>query len=265
MRLPGGILREGVLQRDVRFRPVTGALDLELAELSAVDRPLPTQVTAILQVALESLAGEPPSAERVRELCVGDRQWLMRRLGVHLGLAASWLTARCPDCDEPFDVFVDPDALPARSPSAGFPFAEIETSLGARRFRVPNGGDQEALEDLGAASEDEAYVALARRCAVEPLDGHGLSAEDLEAIDEALEAASPEVAQEIGATCPSCGSTSSVSVDPYAFLSTTTAAVLSAVHTLASAYGWSEAEILALPRVRRDLYMEMVSAGGDAS
>jgi hypothetical protein len=32
------------------------------------------------------------------------------------------------------------------------------------------------------------------------------------------------------------------------------------VHTLASAYGWSESEILALSDARRRLYMEMVNA-----
>ena len=32
------------------------------------------------------------------------------------------------------------------------------------------------------------------------------------------------------------------------------------VHTLASAYGWSESEILSLSDARRRLYLEMVSA-----
>jgi hypothetical protein len=36
--------------------------------------------------------------------------------------------------------------------------------------------------------------------------------------------------------------------------------LLAEVHLIASAYGWSEAEILGLSRARRDFYLDMVRA-----
>lgn len=262
MPLLGGILRDGVRSCDFSFKPVTGALELEVAQLAVEDANPPERVTAVLDAALESLGGEPSTPERVRQLCVGDRQHLVRQLGVHLGQIGSWRTAECLDCDERFDLFVDLNTLPASQPQPGFPFVDVETGRGKRRFRVPNGGDQEAIAGVESLAEDEAVRALVRLCVIgEEIDDEFDTA-DLEAIDRALEDASPEVAQEIVAKCPACGRTNALQVDPYSFLTTGPASLFSAVHTLASAYGWSEAEILALPRERRDLYLELASNAG---
>jgi hypothetical protein len=54
------------------------------------------------------------------------------------------------------------------------------------------------------------------------------------------------------------------SLDPVTFfwseLQATARRILLQVHTLASAYGWSEREILGLSDTRRSLYLQMVNA-----
>jgi hypothetical protein len=62
--------------------------------------------------------------------------------------------------------------------------------------------------------------------------------------------------------CPSCQHRWRAAFDIVSFLWTEIEAwarrILFEVHTLARAYGWREAEILALSATRRQLYLEMV-------
>jgi len=64
--------------------------------------------------------------------------------------------------------------------------------------------------------------------------------------------------------CPVCGDAFEDDLDLPTFLWAEMAArakrLLSEVHLLASAYGWSEAEILGLSPVRREFYLGMVGA-----
>ena len=64
--------------------------------------------------------------------------------------------------------------------------------------------------------------------------------------------------------CPACGTSFEESLDLSTFLWAEIEAraqrLLLEVHTLAVAYGWSEAEILSLNAARREIYLEMVRA-----
>lgn len=260
MRLPGGLLRGGTPRRRFRFREPDGALELGIAELAGRDEPLPRRVSRVLASALEHVGGEPMSLALAAELCVADRQFLMRELERLLGLEQPWRTVVCGACGERFDFELHASRLPVKEAGEGFPFVEVETGLGRLRARVPTGADQEALlEGEGVAGER----ALLARC-VEPVDAVAgwdvarLEDGDLRRIDEALEAVSPAVVTRVGAACAACGVAREVEVEPYACLSTSPEALLEEVHTLASTYHWSERDILALPRHRRRQYLRLV-------
>jgi hypothetical protein len=249
MLLPGGIVREGERRRGYAFRPVDGALEAALAE--AADAPnVPRAVTSVLAAALSELGGSPASQEAVRALAVGDRQFLVRQLSAHLGHDAVWLTAVCRACGESFDFQVRQAGLPVKEAGPGFPYAEA----GGLRLRVPTGADQEAIADL---DDKEAVQALVARCRVagpetEPDD------DELAAAEAALEAVSPEVALAALAGCPACGTGNEVSIDPYLGLLTEGEELFDEVHRLASTYHWGEAEILSLPRSRRQRYLRRI-------
>jgi hypothetical protein len=256
MRLPGGLVRDGELKREVRLREPDGELELLIGEASRRARSFQAGVSRVLAGVVEELDGAPLELAAAHELCVADRQFLMQRASQLLGLGHQWLTTSCLACAAPFEVEVDLDSLPVGDAGPGFPFAEVETARGALRLRVPNGADQIAID--GIQDRTEAERELLRRCVVEGELSSVLSDEDAARIDTALEAASPWVVTELAAQCPECKATRSVALDPYAVLQLSTRSIFDDVHTLALHYHWSERDILALPRERRQLYLARI-------
>ncbi|HWM92794.1 MAG TPA: hypothetical protein VN493_18665 [Thermoanaerobaculia bacterium] len=256
--LPGGLWRGGELRRDFSFRPLSGDVELALAEAGRGRGSVPQRVTAVLSAALASLGGDAAHPEAVRALPVADRQYLMRQLAARLGMEETWFAASCARCGTGFDFPVRHGELPFKPAEEGYPFAAVETSLGPVRFRVPNGADQEVIAVID--DPEEARRALARRCAAEPLPGD-LSDEDLARVEQALEEVAPEVVIRAQVACPDCGRPSEVHLDPYVCLGAVDGGLFHEIHALASAYHWSESEILALPRDRRRLYLSLVDQG----
>jgi hypothetical protein len=254
MRLPGGIVRDGERRRHFAFRPVDGALEAALAEAVAAPS-LPAAVTAALAVALAEVGGEPATPAVVRELAVGDRQFLARQLSGHLGRGRVWLTATCTACGESFDFAVPQTELPVKEAGAGYPYAEVETPRRRLRLRVPTGADQEAIAGLG---DDDAVRLLFERCLLAGDAAADADDGELAAAETAVEAVAPEVALAAVAACPACGAGNEIAVDPYLVLAVHPEELFVEVHRLASSYHWSEAEILALPRDRRRLYLRLI-------
>lgn len=258
MRLPGGILRDGARRRDFAFRPLTGAVELALAEAAGARSPMPARVTAALVATLEQVGGEPPLPATVAGLSVADRQFLMGRLAVGLGLEERWFSTDCGRCGERFDFLVDYRDLPVKEAGEGYPFADVETTLGPCRFRVPTGADQLAVAGM---SDDDALRCLVDLCLVNRLGDrlHPFTPDDLLRIESALEEVAPEVAVSVQASCPACGAPHLIDVDPYVAISRGSGGDLfQEIHILAATYHWSEGEILALPLERRRRYLELI-------
>ena len=243
MQLPGGMVREGTRDRSFAFRPVDGALEVALAEACAIPSA-PRAVTAVLVAALEELGGRPADVADVRNLAVGDRQFLARQLAIHLGKDPIWLTAMCRTCGESFDFLIRQGDLPVKAAGEGFPFAHA----GSLRLRVPTGADQEAIAEL---PDFEAMQTLFDRCRIE---GSG----DISAAEAALESVAPEVTVTVLAGCPACHADNDLFVDPYLGLPARAEPLFDEIHRLASRYHWTERDILALPRARRQLYLRLI-------
>lgn len=83
------------------------------------------------------------------------------------------------------------------------------------------------------------------------------------AIGEQMVERDPQAEVQLGLTCPACQHCWLVTFDVVTFLwneiQVHSKRVLRDVHTLAKAYGWHEADILAMSTVRRQFYLEMVS------
>jgi hypothetical protein len=135
---------------------------------------------------------------------------------------------------------------------------EIELSFGAEEVRriapdssgvrLPTTEDLIAIEHL--TDVEEARAALLARC--------GASEEDV----ERMAALDPQADVQIDADCPSCGHRWREPFDIVTFLWTEVAVLarrlLADVHDLASAYHWSERDILALSSARRSAYLGML-------
>ena len=123
--------------------------------------------------------------------------------------------------------------------------------------------------DLAVALADTvdaqtAAVRLLESCRLTPHESAAWSVEDVDEVGELMAAADPAAETRIALRCPACGHEQDEILDIASFLWAEIAAVakrlLREVHALASAYGWTEAQVLSLSGARRSLYMEMVQA-----
>ncbi|MEF8734351.1 MAG: hypothetical protein V5B40_21295 [Candidatus Accumulibacter meliphilus] len=260
--LPGGMPIDGRLERHARFRPLTGRIEQAVIE-SANHPDRPSYVTAVLSEALDNIGGRPVDAATVARLSVADRQYLMLRLGALFGGELVWLKLRCTACDAWFDVDVQRCDLPVKAAGAGYPSLNLQ--LGGHRIEamVPCGEDQ---QDIAGLDDEAALQHLLRRC-VRQVDGAApaedffaqLSDADIAAIDEALEELAPAVCDRLQVVCPECHRLQQALLDHYTQLGVDEYLFYDEIHTLASHYHWSEADILDLPRAKRQRYIDLIS------
>jgi hypothetical protein len=130
-------------------------------------------------------------------------------------------------------------------------------------FRSPTSRDL-----VRAAGETDPGLAIRRLltdCLMDAGDSlEGLSEEDLHEIGERMAAADPLAETRLTLHCAECGEQWEESLDIVSFfwaeIEARAKRALFEVHTLASAYGWSEREILSLSESRRAVYLERILA-----
>jgi len=260
--LPGGLAKNGSIERLARFRPLTGRIEQALIESElTLDRP--GYVTSVLGTALDSIGNQSADAAHVADLCVADRQYLMLRLAAMLDGEQMWLKVGCGYCDALFDVDIRRCDLPVKEAGQGFPRVTLRVKEWTIDARVPTGTDQERIGEL---SDEAALQQLLHSC-IHSVNGeppgkefiNKLSRSDIEAIDDALDETSPAVCNQLLVTCPECGREQHAELDHYALIGMNEHFFYDEVHTLASHYHWSEAAILDLPQDRRRLYLGMIN------
>ena len=116
VELPGGMIRDGKICRDLKFRPLTGQLELAIAEAAGATTGLPERVTETLSVSLTLLDGEPLQRDEVLAMSVGDRQFLACRLAGLIDDSPRWLSVTCQSCGELFDASYRVSQLPVKKP-----------------------------------------------------------------------------------------------------------------------------------------------------
>jgi hypothetical protein len=260
--LPGGLFVAGVCKRDAVLRPLDGHLEEQIGVAMAGGDSLPVVVSGVLGAVLLSIGGKAVMPEQVASLTMADRQWLMLNLAHELQNGGCWFKGWCDNCEQPFDLYIDPRQLPVKTAGEGFPFAELDIGNDRLRLRLPNGADQERIAGLDA---DEAIALLLSVCLLSVNDGpvpagyiDAFDADVLRKIDEALDKTSPYVGTTLATTCPECKQPKRMEINPYMLDATRHETLFQEVHTLASEYHWSERDILSLSRERRRLYLKLI-------
>jgi hypothetical protein len=133
-------------------------------------------------------------------------------------------------------------------------------------FRLPNSLD--LLEVASRADAADARRLLFERCVNAALRGgsrvepESLPPEVLADVSEKMSQADPQGDVLLSMSCPACGREWRAIFDIVSFFWSEVEAwarrTLQEVHVLASAYGWREADTLALSPQRRRLYLEMI-------
>jgi hypothetical protein len=225
-------------------------------------QPEPVRALTLLQ-----LAEPDQTVEQLAKLAIRERDLRLLQLRESLAGATFEAAATCPYCDELLEAGFTSEQL--RLPVGPAPEAPLEVSAGDYTVfvRLPNTAD--VIEASRAGSREKARTILARRCTLDVRSGPrgGAGPPDLPepvvtAIETRLAEADPAGDLKIALRCPGCDHNWEVLFDITAFLwdeiSSRAQRLLRETHLLASAYGWSEAEILALSDFRRRCYLEML-------
>ena len=134
--------------------------------------------------------------------------------------------------------------------------------VGDERFRLPTSRDM--AEVMAASDAKAAAIRLVERCAVDASRAVTWSDRMLEEVEEKMATADPMAETRLRLRCPTCDREWDETLDIASFVWAEIEArarrLLWEVHSLASAYGWTEAETLSLPAARRATYLEMVQA-----
>jgi hypothetical protein len=171
----------------------------------------------------------------------------------------------CPQCQERLEFTLNITALGYHSAAAstGNEF-ECETDEYTWRFRLPNSHDLAAA--AGCVDVTTARRLLVERCVLQVRCGGdviaGIADEAITQFAERLGEYAPAAEVCLAFVCPACGHQWRAFFDIAAFFWVEIVAqarrLLREVHLLASAYGWREADVLALSARRRQAYLEMI-------
>lgn len=224
-------------------------------------RPPAEQALALLAAACPDLA-----YDTLAGFSIGQRDACLLTLRERLfGPRMEGLVA-CPACGERLGLDLQiPDIRAARERDEVPQLMSIEHLGWAVRFRLPSAADLLACAALPNA--DALPMRILERCLLS-VRRHGEEAlpaqlpdEVVTEIAERMVRADPQAELILSVACPTCGHAWQAILDILSFLWREISAwgyrILYEVHQLASAYGWSEADILALSPWRRKYYLEM--------
>jgi len=255
--LPGGFIYADQLLHTARLRPLSGCEE----EWLSLHRSLPAaaRVSWLLNSCLMALGDREVNEQVVRCLLVADRDYLvleLRRLSVGDRVHA---VTHCRACNKKMDIDFHLNEVPVERQPQCVSAYRVELSERVIRFRLPTGGDQEAILDI---SEDEMAEELLSRCLLDDGD-KSLSAEEKRAVIAEMERCAPQLDLELDLTCPECREHFLLPFDTTAFFLDEMASkgdeLLREIHALAFHYHWSETEILQLERHRRKTYLQLLN------
>jgi hypothetical protein len=220
-------------------------------------------VTGLLSRVLLSVGALPGSRSLVRRLTVGDREYLLLRLGqINIGPHIE-MVLRCPreDCRTEMEVMVAIDSVPVKRCDPRMSYELAGTNI---VFRLPQGVDEEEAARWESIDAETALRRMLARCVVAPSDANTLleDAEVRQRLAAEIERLSPQLDCEMQTTCPKCRKAFSTHLDPASWilaeLSRGQSGYERDLHLLGLHYHWPLRELLSLSRGQRGRYVRML-------
>lgn len=218
---------------------------------------------------LYALACPTASAEEMRAVPLGERDATL--FGLRAGLFGSMMDVRlsCAYCTQEMEFELDTAEF-AKVHELGDP-VQVTVAEGPWTVtaRPPNSGDLLAVraELARGAGAAEARAVLLEACVLEarhggdPCTPRELPVEVQHRLAAAVAESESSADVRLHAPCPECGQVTDAELDIveylWAELDHWARSTLLDVHLLATAYGWTEPEVLALSPVRRRYYLEL--------
>jgi len=190
-------------------------------------------------------------------LPLGQRDQAIAALRTRLFGPAAELTSRCPRCGTEVEVVV---ADVARVYEEAFASPPPRPQLQGLSLRAVTSEDLAAAETAAAQGKDLRAVIIEHVATVS--EGETVPELDPSTLDAALESLDAAAELRFELTCLDCGSRWIALLDiadcTWRELARAAGRIADEVAALASAYGWREADTLAMSRTRRALYLERI-------
>jgi hypothetical protein len=210
----------------------------------------------------------PP--ERLARLPLGQRDRLLLELRAQLFGDALSASTRCPGCGESLELPLSVGEICGQDTTTDRQSSTFRLQSDGLeiRFRLPNSEDEEAA--ARQPDPEAGRAPLLERCIAKARDGRRavpvaqLPESAVAVLATRMAELDPLAKLSFSLTCPNCGQEWDEVLDPAAYLWAEIVAaaerLLGEVHTLAQAYGWREADVLALSASRRNEYLELVGS-----
>lgn len=199
---------------------------------------------------------------------IGERDRYLLKLREELFGPSLEAVAICPACGERLELAFKTGDLstPARDSASIAEGRQLQTEGYEVKFRLPTSAD---LLEIASVPAADARANLLERCIAaesngEPVRPVSLPDRVMNALLESMAEADPQAEVRIFLDCPSCLHRWSMVFDVLSYLwgeiEDWARRLMLDVHVLASAYGWSEREIIGMSSRRRRIYLEMAGA-----
>jgi hypothetical protein len=241
-------LRYAVGNPPIRVRELTGRDERSISGTSTAD------AIRLLDPLIEPPQQGVADTLTAADLTAADRDRLLAAVYQRAFGDRIESTLNCARCSQRFDLHFSLRHLVSSVEVAGQPDTDQSEPGNTARFRIPTGRDELALSSLTAA---EAESLLLNRC----VDG-GQWTGGAQRFQEMLEGIAPLLDLELSAHCPECEHRHTVQFDIQSYLLGALMGeqhkLMTEIHRLAVAYGWSLDQILSLTRTERRLFVELI-------
>jgi hypothetical protein len=198
------------------------------------------------------------------QLTVGERDELLLDLREECFGPALPGRVDCPECAQALEVAIEAGQLRTAWGTEVPAEGSVHAAGYEIRFRLPTSRDALAVDhrDANGPRQVLARCVLGATSGGVPVPGEALEPELLDAVAAAMTGLDARIDVQVTLTCPACGHGWAPALDIAAYLwaeiDTAARRLLYAVHTLACAYGWTEADVLAVGPWRRQAYLQAV-------
>lgn len=237
---------------------------LTAAELLAVWETASARSPVDRALALLAAACPEHAPDALAQLSIGRRDACLLTLREWAFGAQLVSVADCPQCGDMLELLFQVDDV--RVPPVDLPEPlSLTADEYAITFRLPNSHDLAALRHAGNSAGARV---LLQRCLVSAQRGDVAQVADelpeqvMQAMTDSMAQADPQADVELRLTCPNCAHAWLAPFDISSFfwqeIEAWAGRLLRDIHCLARAYGWREADVLALSPQRRQIYLEMI-------
>jgi hypothetical protein len=211
------------------------------------------------------LASPLSEAEALHDLTIGERDQRLMQLRKSLFGSSLEIQVPCDACRETMEATLDLDQVAAPGGAGDSHYHAVE--IKGRSFRVRAPTVKDVAELRGIRDRNAIVMALLASCVQESngttLDPAHISSDDVAEIAQYMAQIDSAADIVVALACPHCGASSQKCLDIthilFREIGDYARQMLHDIHVIASAYGWTESDILSISATRRRAYLDMIT------